>query len=129
MGGIRIHHGELRNCVLLVPHPGDPRTGRRPKDYRITLDGDGDCIVSETVWRRLEEARGSGLSPHAFIILNEVADPPAIRLGAPGETAGNAGKVRTYRQTPDGVTDEELLSIAQQVAKGGPARVNSGGRP
>lgn len=114
MGGLRIHHPDLRACVLLVPHPGDPVTGRRPKDYHITLDADGDCIVSETVWRRLEEARGSGLSPHQFMVLNEVPDPPKIIVGgAPAE------RVRTFRQQPNGVSDAALLSIAQQYAPPG----------
>ena len=81
MPGIRIHHPTLRSCVCIVPHPGDRRTNRRPKDYPITLDDDGNCIVSETVWRRLQEARKSQLSTHNFIVLNEVKDPPTIGIG------------------------------------------------
>lgn len=82
MSGIRIHHPTLRNCVLLVPHPGEFRRGlkvynkgRKPKDYRIELDSEGNCIVSDTVWLRLQEARGD------FIILNEVSDPPSQIVG------------------------------------------------
>jgi hypothetical protein len=63
---------------MLVPHPGEIKTmfgrtlnkGRKPKDYRIQLDSDGNCIVSEIVWKRLQEAGAS------FIVLNEVPDPP-----------------------------------------------------
>lgn len=81
MPGVRIHHPTLTNAVLIVPHPGDPATGRRPKDYHVRLDSNGDAIVSETVWDRLQQARGSGLSDHAFIVLGEVADPPPLIVG------------------------------------------------
>jgi hypothetical protein len=63
---------------MLVTHPGELKSrfgktlnkGRKPKDYRIRLDNDGNCIVSEVVWKRLQEAGAS------FIVLNEVPDPP-----------------------------------------------------
>lgn len=82
MPGLRIHHPTHRNCVMLVPHPGEIRSlfgkvqnkGRKPKDYRITLDAEGNCIVSEVVWKRLQEAGAS------FVILNEVPDPPSQSL-------------------------------------------------
>lgn len=84
MPGIRIHHIELKNCVLLVQHPGEIKSflrtknkGRKPKEYRIRLDNDGNCIVSETVWMRIQEA-GAGSK---FIVLNEVADPPTLTVG------------------------------------------------
>jgi hypothetical protein len=116
MAGVRIHHPTERDCTLLIPHPGDPRTGRRPKDYYIHVDADGDAIVSDTVWRRLVEARGSGLSPHGFIALNEVVDPPALMLSQdrPGP------QKRTLRQAPDGrIVDQQLHTIAQQFAPRG----------
>jgi hypothetical protein len=91
--GVRIHHPTLTSCTLLVPHPGDPSTGRQPKDYHLRLDGHGDAIVSETVWRRLVEARTSGLSAHDFLVLNEVPDPPAQSVGDV-----QAEIRRTYRQ-------------------------------
>jgi hypothetical protein len=78
MSGVRIHHPTLRDCTLIVPHPGGD--GRNPKDYHVRLDANGDCIVSETVWFRLEEARLSGVSPHEFIVLNEVLNPPSINV-------------------------------------------------
>ena len=82
MSGIRIHHPTHRNCIMLVPHPGETKNmwgktlnkGRKPKDYRIQLDNEGNCIVSDTVWKRLQEAGAS------FIVLNEVPDPPAQNL-------------------------------------------------
>lgn len=114
MAGLRIHHPELRDCKLLVPHPGDARTGRKPKDYHITIDSEGNAIVSETVWMRLQQARASNLSPHAFLLLNEVADPPMQMVG---DIAGR--EVRTFRQTPEGVSDAQLLSIAQKLAPPG----------
>lgn len=85
MAGVRIHHPTLTNAVLIVPHPGDPATGRRPKDYHVRLDSDGNAIVSETVWDRLEQARASGLSEHAFIVLGEVKNPPDLIVGGEPE--------------------------------------------
>lgn len=84
--GLRIHHPDPQTwgATVLVPHPGDPRTGRNPKDYHLRLDTDGNTIVSATVWQRLLEARASGLSPHPFLVLNEVPEPPTQRIGATG---------------------------------------------
>lgn len=82
MSGLRIHHLTERNCLLLVPHPGEIRglfrtrnRGRKPKEYHIRLDNEGNCIVSETIWNRLQEVGAN------FIILNEVIDPPVQTLG------------------------------------------------
>ena len=82
MPGIRIHHPDptVWGTTLLIPHPGDSRTGRKPKDYHLRLNAQGDVIVSETIWNRLQEARQTGLTPHNFIVLNEVPDPPAQGL-------------------------------------------------
>lgn len=84
MSGIRIHHIELKNCVFLVPHPGEIRSflktrnkGRKSKDYHIRLDNEGNSIVSETVWMRIQEA---GFSDR-FIVLNEVQNPPTLNVG------------------------------------------------
>lgn len=103
MPGVRIHHPSARSCVVVVPHPGDPASGRRPKDYRLRIDADGDTIVSETVWRRLEEARGSGASPHEFFVLNEVAAPPKTRLTVGG--SARVDDVPTMRQVGDALAE------------------------
>lgn len=135
--GVRIHHPSLRNCALLIPHPGDPRRtsqrpdGRRPKDYVIRLDAEGQTIVSETVWRRLQEARKSGLSPHEFIVLNEVANPPTQFVGS----LSPARVLPTLRQLPDGRIIEDgavqttqgknVQQVAQEFApKGFKARLS-----
>lgn len=115
MPGIRIHHPEARDVVLLIPHPGDPETGRAPKDYHIHVDADGYSIVSETVWRRLEEARGSGLSPHQFLVVNEVPDPPALVISQ----AEAAPLKRVMVQTPDGIKEARLQEAAQLFAPRG----------
>lgn len=116
MAGFRIHHPTLRSCVVVIPHPGDPRTGRRPKDYQLTLDSEGDVIVSETVWRRLMEARGSGLSPHEFVLLNEVTDPPPLLMAQ----VGTMDLRRSFKQLPDGsVVDDEIQRVAQKFAPRG----------
>lgn len=121
MAGIRIHHTNLKDCTLVVRHPGGGRPSgapagavRRPKDYHIHLDANGDSIVSETVWLRLQEAQRGG-SPHQFVVLNEVPDPPDLIVG----DATAQRKVRTFVQTPDGVRDAELQSIAQTFAPRG----------
>lgn len=73
MSGLRLHHPTKTSCVLIVPHPGG--NGRLPKDYRITLDANGDVIVSTVIWQRLEEARAAGW-PHGLIVSNVVGEPP-----------------------------------------------------
>ena len=109
MPGIRIHHPLLRSCVCIVPHPGDRRTGRRAKDYPITLDDDGNCIVSEVVWRRLQEARKSQLSTHNFIVLNAVENPPPIGIGWGPE---KAQMIPTYREEHN-----HLVAAARRAAQ------------
>lgn len=97
MPGLRIHHPTHRNCVMLVPHPGEIRSrfgktlnkGRKPKDYRVVLDNDGNCIVSETVWKRLQECGAS------FIVLNEVPDPPNQTLSM---QEGSYHQPATYKE-------------------------------
>lgn len=110
MPGVRIHHATERNCVLLVPHPGEIKglirtrnRGRKPKDYRIELDNEGNAIVSDTVWRRLQEAGAN------FIVLNEVPNPPSQIVGfVDGEVATPAVKKEINRAirdiAPAGVT-------------------------
>lgn len=91
--GIRLHHPTRRSEVLLIPHPGDPHAGRQPKTYRIELDSQGDIIVSETIWQRLEEARSKGW-PHELVIANPVAEPPRQRINPFG-----ARPTRPIRET------------------------------
>jgi hypothetical protein len=76
MSGIRIHHANKVSCQVEVLHMGRP-TPTGPKVYRVQLDHDGDAIVSETVWHRLQEAYGLlGYCP--FLMLNEVKRPPTL---------------------------------------------------
>jgi hypothetical protein len=85
MAGIRIQHIARKDCVLVVPHPGDPRTGRRPKDYFVTLDADGCAIVSETVWKRLQESVAAFPHPNNhWVVINEVLAPPTLLVGGGG---------------------------------------------
>lgn len=123
--GLRIHHPNpaVWGQTVLVPHPGDPRTGRRPKDYHIRLDSDGNCIVSKVIWKRLEEAKNSGLSPHNFVFVNIVTSPPTQGVGGQPEhrrlfkqeqdalreiaPPGFTGKVRPVRWSDKGGPEEE----------------------
>lgn len=118
MAGLRIHHTTLKDCTLVVRHPGGPRPGggqRRPKDYHIHLDSNGDTIVSETVWLRLQEANKGQTKKHEFVVLNEVPDPPDIVVG---DTS--AGIRRTFRQDETGeIRDAEIQSVAQSFAPRG----------
>jgi hypothetical protein len=109
MSGLRIYHPELRDCILIVSHPGDDRTGRKPKDYQIRIDGEGHAFVSETVWMRLQQARDSGLSIHRFIVLNEILSPPTQRIGVNDEGVEQERR-RIYKQYQD---------IAQEFAPNG----------
>lgn len=52
---------------------GEPHT---VKHYHVTLDSEGNSIVSDTVWDRLRE-----IGTHQFVVLNEVKNPPALRVG------------------------------------------------
>lgn len=101
--GIRIHHPSLTNCMLEIPHPGRTDAAGnvtyKPKNFHIRLDANGDCIVSTTVWEFLKEARDTGFTPHEFIIVNTVADPPAQSVGQTGPT----DQRRVYRQIQDAI--------------------------
>lgn len=74
--GLCIYHPTLRNAKLMLHHPGNKQTGRKPKDYPIQIDSEGKALVSETVWMRLQQAKASGASRHDFVVLSEVKDPP-----------------------------------------------------
>jgi hypothetical protein len=82
MPGVRIHHREKRSCMWEIPHMGRP-TATGPKLYRLTLDDQGDTIVSAVVWERIREALALLDAPSPFLVMNEVAHPPTqlIRIG------------------------------------------------
>lgn len=114
MPGIRIRHPNqtLWGQTVLVPHPGDPRTGRKPKDYHLRLDNEGCVIVSTTVWRRLEEARSCGLSPHKFVIVNIVEDPPTQGIGSTPEQPR-----RMFRQEQDALRELAPMGINPRIER------------
>ena len=110
MSGLRIRHPTLRNCVLIVPHPGN-KNGRKAKDYHIHIDNEGESIVSNTVWGRLMEARKSGYSAHQFILLNTVLRPPTLGIGVNTDIFGvNTEEKKIYKQIQD---------VAQEFAPNG----------
>lgn len=81
MSGVRIHHPELKNAVLTVPHPRPLKAPFKcpicsethiTKTYHITLDNNGDAIVSHEIVARLKEVNLAGMT-----VENEVENPPA----------------------------------------------------
>ena len=84
MAGVRIHHPTLRSCTLLLwePEHKDPRSQggvRKAKKRPLLIDENGDSIVSETVWQRLQQAYAQGrIAAEPFIVLNEIPDPPKL---------------------------------------------------
>lgn len=116
MSGLRIHHPELRNCQLVIFHPGTPATattrGRGAKNYHIDIDNDGYAIVSETVWMRLQEAFKGG-AHHSFTLINEVADPPTLHIGW-GETE----EKRIYQQINDVAREFAPDGVVPRITKG-----------
>ena len=109
MSGLRIHHPTLRNCVLIVPHPGN-KTGRKAKDYHVHIDNEGDSIVSNVVWGRLMEAKQSGLAQHEFILMNTVLEPPTLVIGFNTEVGPDQEEKRMYKQ---------IMDVAQEFAPQG----------
>lgn len=80
--GIRIKHPTMSDVVLVIPHPGNPETGRQPKDYFVKLDSEGYAIVSETVWGRLQESAAAIPHPNnQWLLVNTVAEPPTLLVG------------------------------------------------
>lgn len=115
MSGLRIHHPTVRDGVLVVQHPGDPAAGMTPKNLLIHFDGEGDSIVSTGVWERFREATAG--APVPVMILNEVSNPPPLRIASDGHAPPQR---RVMRQHPDGrVTDDALVAVAQQFAPRG----------
>lgn len=116
--GIRIHHPTLSSCTLLVPHPGKVENGKqvyRAKDIWVRLDENGDCLVSEGVWEQLLEAKTEGFSPHEFIIVNTVTDPPAQTVG----DVSPESERRMYRQVNEALQEIAPPGIKPRVVRGG----------
>src|SRR5690606_35186744 len=82
MGGWRIRHPKLRDCTVIVPHPGNALRGEKPKDFHIRVDRYGHAFVSAVVWDRLQEAVASG-AHHGFVLDSWITNPPHQRLGLP----------------------------------------------
>lgn len=114
--GIKIHHNELRNCTLVIAHPGDASTGRKPKDYFVPIDSEGNSLVSETVWMRLEQARESGVSPHTFFIIGDTENPPPINLGF--GMSPTAQQQEVYRQMQDAIEEIAPPGVQPRIIEG-----------
>ena len=110
--GYRIHYinPAMWGQIVLIPHPGNPSTGRKPKNYVLRLDASGDVIVSTTVWQRLEEVKAAGLD-HGFVFTNTVSKPPTQRAGT-----GNADFTkRVFQQTTDGLSETEHAALKNVI--------------
>ena len=92
MPGIRLHHETERNCVIAVeavrpyakwaqarelcPLCGIPHAF---KTVHLTLDNNGDVIVSKEVWAELKDLPGLPFTPE-----NQVKKPPKLIIGMNG---------------------------------------------
>lgn len=91
MGGVRLHHPTLRagegttlTYVVELPQaypvpydcPGCGKTHDR-KAIHLRLDANGDVIVSEEVYAKLQEVFLAGME-----VANHVASPPPLVIGA-----------------------------------------------
>ena len=98
MPGLRLHHPTLTDTTLIVPHPGGGEICPGPKDFHIRIDSEGNTIVSETVWRGLQECKGYGFD-HQLAYVNEVANPPTQGIGfQPPTEQPNIERVGTIRE-------------------------------
>lgn len=89
MAGIRLHHPQLKNCVLAVEAV---RAYKQPyqcplcgtthlhKTIHLTLDNEGDVIVSRKAWNELKDLPGLPVE-----MQNPVKEPPAIVLSMDGQ--------------------------------------------
>jgi hypothetical protein len=86
MPGVRLSHPTLRGVTYTLELRGRPYAEpigcpvcnrfHEVKTYHLNLDGNGDVIVSETVYENLR--KGGGLGQLRFA--NAVANPPAVGL-------------------------------------------------
>lgn len=100
MPGLRLRHPTEKNKTLIVPHPGGGEVNPRPKDYHIRLDGEGFTIVSEVVYKGLQECEAFGYD-HQLVFVNEVDNPPTQGVGiggAPPESVPDFRRVGTTRE-------------------------------
>jgi len=130
MGGIRIKHRDLRNCVVTVPLPGqrlphNPEYGHHGKcptcgmvhvlkTYHLNLDDAGQCVVSPKVFSEMCKANvmdghggvGVGLPGVPFEFVEDEPDPPPLTIGLPGPSGGGSltdGEGRVIRAAGDGM--------------------------
>lgn len=98
MPGLRIRHSSDTDKTIIVPHPGGGVICRLPKDYHIRVGSDGTAIVSETVWKGLQECAGFGYD-HGLVFVNQVDNPPAQGVGfLPPETLPDINRIGTTRE-------------------------------
>lgn len=117
--GLRVYHPRARHCTVQVPHPGDPRSGRRAKTYHIHVDETGHGIISERVWTRLQQAEAWGGVNHGFTLVGHVPDPPRQGIMQPGAPK-NAFAGKDMVQLPDEqyMIDEVSDALRQIAPKG-----------
>lgn len=121
MPGLRLRHPTKTSTKLVVPHPGGGVVNRLPKDYHITLDSDGYTIVSETVYKGLQECEGFGYD-HGLVFVNDVDNPPAQGVGfLPPTSLPDVDRVGTTREgSPSSI---EKMKRSGIIPKGVKARI------
>lgn len=123
MPGLRLRHPTARSTKLIIPHPGGGEINRLPKDYHINVDNEGYAIVSETVYKGLQECSGFGFD-HQLTFVNEVSKPPTQGLGlappAPNDIPNVQRVGSTRKSTPSSIENMKRSGI---IPKGVTARI------
>lgn len=114
---VRLHHPTLRSCTYRLwepghAHPGAQHGWAKPKMYPLLIDENGDTLVSTTVWYRLQAAGKLGRIEREFIYLNDVPDPPTLRIG---------GKPGAEMSTYERGLDDENRQISEAIKQIAPA--------
>jgi hypothetical protein len=75
-----------RRALFVVPHPERRLPDGSPKEYHLRSDDNGTILVSETVWRRIQQIMA--LNPYAprFMLAGQTRRPPTLIVGGEPDT-------------------------------------------
>lgn len=113
--GIRIMAEEpslRRKCLFVVPHPERRLPDGSPKEYHLRTDEHGAVLVSETVWRRIQEIMAANPYAPRFMVVGHTYDPPDLIIG------GEPDKLPVERFEGDRLHGKGELTVVRQTLKG-----------